>query len=84
MATRNRLRDKIQVLTVGRFLAEIDEVWRGEENWVGGTLHLPDTPFSRRCLWNAMGACNLELPEADIDMTAPIGHVLRWHLNNHS
>lgn len=83
MATRNRLRDKIQVLTIGQFLAEVDEVWRGEQSWLGGSIQLPDSPFGRRCLWNAMGVCNLELPEADIDMAAPIGHVLRWHLNNH-
>lgn len=83
MATRNQLRDKIQEQTVGRFCAKIDELWRENEIWFGSAVRLPDSPLSQRFFWNAAGTCRLNLPEANIDMTAPIGHVLRWHLDNH-
>lgn len=82
MATRSQLHHKVQVHTKGCFLAEIDEVWREGESWLGGTVQLPDSPFSKRCFWNAAGTCSLGIPDANIDMTAPIGHVLRWHVND--
>lgn len=83
MATRSQLHDKIQVHTVGCFLAVIDEVGQEEENWFGGTVRLEGSPFSQRCFWNTAGTCSLDIPDANIDMNAPIGHALRWHMENH-
>lgn len=82
MATRSQLLDKIKMHTIGCFSAEIDEVWREGESWLGGTVRLPGSSFGKRCFWNIAGTCSLDIPGANIDMSAPIGHVLRWHLND--
>lgn len=77
-----QLTQAILVVTKGGFNASVRQVQVVPERRFHGNVQTANKALICDCSWSDTGRCLLNEPQFDIDMQAPIGYVLRWHLNN--
>ena len=82
MSIRVKLSKVIRLVTVGKHSAIVHEIQHTPERRFEGTVEVQHTGVICACSWNEYGASVFSDRGFDIDMGAPIAHVLRWHLKN--